>query len=97
MCLPMNTKIEEFVNGLKLGEKLHKNEIEEEKNKNCVLKGCIIVLAAVLLIVATAFTVYKLTQKDYDDFDDFDDDFDDDFMFDDDSEETEDDNEASEE
>lgn len=80
----MNNKLEEFLGGFKLGEIIHKNEIDTQKNKNCALKCVIITLSILLVILAAIFVIYKFATDKLDDYDEFDDDFDDDFLFDDD-------------
>lgn len=79
----MNNKLDEFLDGLKLGELLHRNEIEAQKNKNCALKSCLITISILIVIVAVAIAAYKIISDKIDDYDEFDDDFDDDFIFDD--------------
>ena len=77
----MNNKLEDFLGGIKIGELIHKNEVETEKSKNCILKCCLITLAVIAVVAIAGFTAYKLITKKLDEFDDFDDDFDDDFFF----------------
>ena len=77
----MNNKLEDFLGGIKIGELIHKNEVETEKSKNFVLKCCLITIAVVAVIALVGFSAYKIITKKLDEFDDFDDDFDDDFLF----------------
>ncbi len=76
-----NAKIEEFLNGFKIGELLHRNEVSKEKEKNCKLCTALTITLIIILIGAIAFAVYKLTKKEpLEEFEyDFDDDFDDTF------------------
>lgn len=66
-------KLEELLTATKLGEMMHKKEVEEKK-KNTV---CIVlaVVAGVALIAGIAYALYKRCSCE----DDFEDDFDDDF------------------
>lgn len=76
----MNQKIEDFLNAVKLGELMHKNEAKEEK-KNTFL--CILAAVGVIAAIAgIAYAVYKYFYNDYledfdDDFEDYEDDYDD--------------------
>lgn len=71
----MNSKIEDFVNAMKLGELLHKkDEAKESRNPFlCVLA----IVGAVATIAAIAYAVYRYFTPDY--LEDFEDDFEDDY------------------
>ncbi len=75
-----NSKIEGLLTGIKLGDLIHRKEVEEEK-KECKLCLTIsIILAVVALICITALIVKKCRRKPIEEFEyDFDDDFDDSF------------------
>lgn len=75
-----NTKLEELLTGLKLGDYLHRKEVEEKK-KNCNLCLTISIIAAVLAVICiTVLVVKKCNRKPIEEFEyDFDDDFDDSF------------------
>lgn len=80
----MNNKVEEFFNGFKLGELLHRDELSKEKEKNNMLCTIITVFAVIAVIVATVLIAYKfLKRRPIEEFEyDFDDDFDDSFSMD---------------
>lgn len=76
----MNDRIDEFIKATKIGELIHKNEVEEKK-KNTFLY----ILAGIGIAAALAAIVYGLycffTPDYIDDFDDdLEDDFDDDYF-----------------
>ena len=72
----MNNKFEELLNAAKLGDLLHRKEVAEKKNNNCLLM-VLAVIGAVAAVAAIAYAVYKYFTPDY--LEDFEDDFDDDF------------------
>lgn len=80
----MNNKVEEFFNGFKLGELLHRNELSKEKEKNNKLCTIITVFAIIAVIVAIVLVAYKfLKRRPIEEFEyDFDDDFDETFSMD---------------
>jgi len=73
-------KIEDLVSLSKLGDIIHKGEIEkqkEEDKKKCnTVLVVLAVIGAVVAIAAVAYAVYRYFTPDY--LDDFDDDFEDD-------------------
>jgi hypothetical protein len=71
----MCNKFDEMWNAVKLGELLHKKEMEEKKKDNCVLI-ILAVIGAVAAVAGIAYAVYRYFTPDY--LEDFDDDFDDD-------------------
>lgn len=75
----VNNKIEELLNAAKLGEFVHKKQIEDEK-KNTIF-WILAIIGAITAVAGIAYAVYKYVTPDYlEDFeDDFDDDFDDDY------------------
>lgn len=76
-----NTKLEEFFNGFKLGELLHRNELnkeKEEKNKLCTALIIISIIALVTIAIIAVCKYFK--RRPIEEFEyDFDDDFDDTF------------------
>ena len=76
-----NTKIEEFFNGFKLGELIHRNELAKEKEEKKALCAIITVVAIVAVIVIAVNKYFK--RRPIEEFEyDFDDDFDDTFSMD---------------
>ena len=70
----MNTKVEEFLDAIKLGEFLNRQNKEQEKNNKCMLS--IIVFGSIAIVAILAYTIYKLKspclknhRQAYDDFD----------------------------
>lgn len=81
-----NTKLEEFFNGLKLGELLHRNELNKEKEENNKLCTALIIVSVIALIAITIIAINKyFKRRPIEEFEyDFDDDFDDTFTIEDD-------------
>ncbi len=79
----MMNKVEELIAATKLGELMHKKEVESKKKSK--LLWIMAIVAAVVAVAAIAYAMYKHFSPKYmedfeEDFDDFDDDFDDDFF-----------------
>lgn len=69
----MGTKLEDFLNAMKIGELIHKKDPTEKRRHTimCVLA----VIGAIAAVAGIAYAVYRYMNPDY--LDDFDDDFDD--------------------
>ena len=81
MCNVNNTKIEDFFNGFKLGELLHRKELSKERNEKNKLCTALIIISIIAVTVAAILILYKyFKRRPIEEFEyDFDDDFDDTF------------------
>ena len=69
----MNSKIEELLNAVKLGELIHRKDYKKKNPVICILA----IIGAVATVAAIAYAVYRYFTPDY--LEDFEDDFEDDF------------------
>ena len=76
-----NTKIEEFFNGFKLGELIHRKELSKEREENNKLAKALVIVSIIALVsIAIIFAIKFFKRRPIEEFEyDFDDDFDDTF------------------
>ena len=82
-----NTKLEEFFNGFKLGELLHRNELNKEKEEKSKLCTALIIITTIAIVTVAIIALCKyFKRRPIEEFEyDFDDDFDDTFTIDEDA------------